>query len=520
MTVGALAGCVLLAGCRGDPEPAAPEVVAGRETLVGAWGLRHPQVAAFKGIPFAAPPIGELRWQAPQPHRPRAGRQPALGFADACNQDSYNTDWYRRVGAAFGADPAHFQVPPVSEDCLYLNVWTPTRDPGARLPVMVWLYGGANKSGWSFEPNYQGESLAARGNVVMVSLAYRVGIFGFFGHPELQGRTAPANFGLLDQLAALRWLRDNIARFGGDPGNVTLFGESAGAANIGFLMTSPLAAGLFHRAISQSGGYQMLEELDLKDAEAVGLALASGFADKPDLAALRKRSSAEILQAAGKVLADHDFAPVVDGHVLTTPPAAHYRRQGVPVDLLIGTNADEWYMYVDGDPAGLAETLGRIPAAARTPLTARAAQEPDVQRGHDRVTTLVNMVCPSYLMAASAAGNSRRAWVYRFTRIRPGPGGQRLRAYHGAEIPYVFDTHDSWLSGDETDTELTTAMVAYWSNFARTGNPNGPGLPPWPAFDPKEAQAQELGSRMGPIAAPDRALCDQVAGSLYPGWSS
>ncbi len=182
---------------------------------------------------------------------------------------------------------------------------------------MVWIYGGANRSGWSFEPNYQGESLAARGNVVVVSIAYRVGIFGFFGHPELRGAAAPANFGLLDQLAALRWVHDNIGEFGGDPSNTTVFGESAGAANIGFLMTSPLAEGLFHRAISQSGGYQMLDDLDLEDAEKVGSALSASLPDKPDLAALRKRSSAEIFKAAHEALRDHDFGPVVDGHVLT-----------------------------------------------------------------------------------------------------------------------------------------------------------------------------------------------------------
>ncbi len=516
---GMLAAGLLLAGCHSDRAPPTPTVKANGETLLGAHGVRHPQVASFKGIPFAAAPVGELRWREPLPHTPRAGTQPALEFAAACYQDSYNTDWYRRVGAAFGVAAGFFVDPPSSEDCLYLNVWTPTRDSGAGLPVMVWIYGGANRSGWSFEPNYQGESLAARGNVVVVSIAYRVGIFGFFGHPELRGAAAPANFGLLDQLAALRWVHDNIGEFGGDPANTTVFGESAGAANIGFLMTSPLAGGLFHRAISQSGGYQMLDDLDLEDAEKVGSALSASLPDKPDLAALRKRSSAEIFKAAHDALRNHDFGPVVDGHVLTQPPAAFYRRQGLPYDLLIGSNEDEWYMYLDGDPAKLADTLLKMPAAVRALFSARAAQEPDVQRGHDKATTIINMACPAYLMAASVAGDSHRAWVYRFTRIRPGPGGEWLRAYHGAEIPYVFDSHDNWFSGDETDARLTMAMVAYWSNFARTGDPNGAGLQPWPAFEPKDAQAMELGSRIAPIAAPDQALCDQAANSLYPGWS-
>jgi len=519
LKLGALAVGLLLVSCQSDRAPPAPTVKANGETLQGAYGDRHPHVASFKGIPFAAPPLGELRWQAPQPHKPRAGIQRALDFSAACYQDSYNTDWYRRVGAAFGADAALFRDPPFSEDCLYLNVWTPSREPRAALPVMVWIHGGSNKAGWAFEPNYLGESLAARGNVVVVSIAYRVGIFGFFGHPELRGSAAPANFGLLDQLAALRWVHDNISQFGGDPANTTVFGESAGAANIGYLMTSPLAQGLFHRAISQSGGFQMQDDLDLEDAEKVGLALSTALPDKPDLAALRKRSSAEIFEAAREVLADHQYRPVVDGLVITVPPAAFYRRQGLPYDLLIGTNENEWYMYLDGDPAKLADTLQKIPAAVRELFSARAAQEPDVQHGHDKATTIINMVCPAYLMAASVAGDNHRAWVYRFARIRPGPGGERLLAYHGAEIPYVFASHDSWFSGDETDAGLTAAMVAYWSNFARTGDPNGAGLQPWPAFDPKDARAMELGSRIAPIAAPDRALCDQAAGSLYPGWS-
>lgn len=515
----ALIACPFLAGCQSGDIPAAPTVVANHETLAGSWGERQSQVASFKGIPFAAPPVGELRWQAPQAHRPRAGQQPALGFAAACYQDSYNTDWYRRVGAAFGAEPAVFVDPPFSEDCLYLNVWTPRLAVGAGLPVMVWIHGGANRAGWSFEPNYRGENLAARGNVVVVSIAYRVGIFGFFGHPGLRSSAVAANFGLLDQVAALRWVQDNIRGFGGDPGNVTVFGESAGAANIGYLMTSPLARGLFQRAISESGGYQMLDDLDLEDAERVGAALSDALPDKPDLAALKQRSSAEILEAAGKALGDHDFAPVVDGQVLTGPPAAFYRHQGLPYDLLIGSNEDEWYMYVDADPAKLAATLQKLPATVRALFSARAAEEPDVRRGHDRATTIVNMVCPAYLMAASVAGDGRRAWVYRFTRIRPGPGGEQLLAYHGAEIPYVFDRHDSWLSGDELDAGLTTAMVTYWSNFARTGDPNGAGLPRWPAFDPKDPRGLVLGSRVTPVAAPDRELCEQSAASLYPGWS-
>ncbi len=501
-----------------DAAPAAsPTVVANHETLVGTYGDHQRDVASFKGIPFAAAPVGELRWKAPQPVKLRPGPQRARDFAAGCFQDSYTTDWYRRVGAAFGADASTFTDPPFSEDCLYLNVWTPSLKHNARLPVMVWIHGGANVGGWSYEPNYRGENLAARGRVVVVSIAYRLGIFGFFSHPELRGGAAPSNFGLLDQLAALRWVQQNIDQFGGDPHNVTVFGESAGAADIGYLITSPLARGLFQRVISQSGGYLMQSDAPVADAEKSGLTLASALPGHPTLDAMRRLPSATIFAAAKSALTKDKLGPVIDGVSLTQSPAAYFRQHGIAYDLLIGSNANEWYMYVDDNPAGLADALQKLPASVRGPLAARAAQEPDVRRGHDKVTALAQMACPTYLMGASAAHAGKRAWVYRFARIRPG-AGDRLLAYHGAEIPYVFDTHDHWLSGDAVETDLTNAMVTYWSNFARTGNPNSAGLPDWPAFDSARPKVLELNTHLLPMGAPDEALCHRIAPALYPGW--
>jgi para-nitrobenzyl esterase len=356
---------------------------------------------------------------------------------------------------------------------------------------------------------------------VVVTIAYRVGIFGFFAHPELRGSPAPANFGLLDQIAALRWVRDNIAAFGGDADNVTAFGESAGAADIGYLMTSPAAAGLFQRAISQSGGFQMRYDFDLHDAERVGVALAQALPGQPRLAVMREIPSAQILAAAKTAsLGDDPFRPVIDGFVVTRSPAEAYGRDGLRYDLLIGTNEDEWYMYVDADPAQLDTTLRNLPEEAREQLAQRAAQEADTQHGHDKVTTFVEMVCPAYLMAESVTRSGRHAWVYRFTRVRPGPGGKQLGAYHGAEIPYVFDTHDDWFTGDDVDVELTRAMLGYWSNFARRGDPNDAELEDWPAFDPAAPRVLELGDRIAPLAAPDASLCEELAPSLYPGWRS
>jgi para-nitrobenzyl esterase len=443
--------------------------------------------------------------------------QEARAFAPACAQSDSNTNWYRRVGSAFGVERSFFQEPATSEDCLYLNVWTPLERKGP-LPVLVWIHGGANTGGWPFEPNYRGEAMAARGSLVFVSIAYRLGVFGFFGHPELRATPAPANFGLLDQISALSWVRDNIGAFGGDPGNVTIAGESAGGANAGYLAASPLATGLFRRVVSQSGGYQMRDDLRLADAERIGQTVASAFPDRPGLAALKRRSTAEILEAAKALSGEDTLGPVADGVVLTATPAASYRR-GFPYDLLIGTNEDEWYMYVDADPAKLAKTLDELPPASRPDLAARAAAEGDVRRGHDRATTIANMVCPAYAMAAAAAATGRRVWVYRFTRVRPGDGGKKLLAYHGAEIPYVFDTHDDWLPQEEADDRLTSAMLSYWSHFVRTGDPNGPGLPAWPEFLAPTFPVQELGVRIGPIEAPDRSLCDRLAADLYPGWA-
>jgi para-nitrobenzyl esterase len=509
--------CLLLLLCAAGggsraAAPAAPQARVGETWLVGRFGEAYPGVAGFLGVPFAEAPVGELRWQAPQPLRAATGRRAATEFAAACYQDDYNIDWYRRVGAAFGAAASQFRNPPFSEDCLYLNVWTPATGAEPKLPVMVWIHGGANRSGWSFEPNYRGESLAARGDVVVVSIAYRHGVFGFFGHPELEGAT---NFGLLDQIAALRWVQSHIGAFGGDPANVTLFGESAGAANIGYLLASPAAAGLFRRAISQSGGYQMRERRSLADLEALGEALAAALPGSPDLAGLRRVDSGAILAAANSALKDHDWGPAVDGVVVPAPVSAQELLRVTPVDLLVGTNRDEWYMYVDDDPAARDAAIDAMPAGSRPALRALADSEASVRKGHDRAVTFANMVCAGYRMAGTVQGAGGRAFVYRFDRVRPGPGGERLLAYHGAEIPYVFDTHDDWLATDDVDRRLTRSLVGYWANFARTGDPNADGLPVWPQYDASDARLLSLGDTISALPAPDHALCLGQADTLY-----
>ncbi len=498
----------------GHTESVAPTVTYRGETLQGSFSERQPSVASFKGIPYARPPVGALRWQAPKAPPHRSGVQQATHWAPGCYQDEYNLVWYQKIATAFGSDSLGFSDPPFSEDCLYLNVWSASRQPQSKQPVLVWIHGGSNKAGWSFEPNYNGEQMAAQG-VVVVSVGYRLGIFGFFGHPELKGQTLPTNFGLLDQIEALRWVQAHIARFGGDPHNVTIAGESAGGADVSYLLASPLAKGLFHRAISESGGYMLPSKRVLGDAESIGTRLASARPDKPTLAGLRALSSAEVFQSAKRALAKQDYGPVIDGVSVREPISRSYQTQGIGVDLLIGTNENEDYMYVDDRPETLAATLAALPVAARQPLQQRAALEPSTQHANDRVSALVEMHCPAYVMAEAVVTGGHRAYVYRFTRVRPGPGGEALLAYHGAEIPYLFDTHDVWLPKTVEDRALTDAMVHYWSNFVRSGDPNGHGKPQWAAFDTKQPRVQELGARIGELAAPDYALCRQLEPMLY-----
>ncbi|MDE2304479.1 MAG: carboxylesterase family protein [Gammaproteobacteria bacterium] len=512
----ALAAWPLVAGAAtGD----APIVQSGHERFRGVFDPAAAGIARFTSIPYAAAPVGPLRWRAPRTLAPRAGVQDATHFAPACYQNDYNLDWYRQIWRAFGVAQDPMRNPPFSEDCLYLNVWTPRPAATANLPVLVWIHGGNNVAGWPYEPNYLGAHLAARGPLVFVSIAYRLGIFGFFSHPALADAPFGTNFGLLDQIAALRWVHGHIRAFGGDPQNVTIAGESAGGADVQYLMASPLARGLFRRAISESGGYMLSDTSRRADAERLGTELAAALPGDPDLAAMRRLPSARIFAAALHRFGDHTYLPVVDGRSLTESPAAYFAQHGAPVDLLIGSNADESYMYVDGSRRGLAHDLAGFPAAARAPLAHRAAAEATPRLRRARIDTLAEMTCPTYLLAGAAADHGHRAWVYRFSRRRPGPGGVALRVYHGSEIPYALDTPDPWMPATAADRRLTLTMSAYWAAFVRDGDPNGGSRPPWPLYRPAAPRILRLDTSPAAVAPPDFALCTQIGPSLYPGWT-
>lgn len=434
-------------------------------------GVERDGVRAFKGIPFAAPPIGPLRWRAPAPPAPWSGIRQADTFSPICMQP--------------GAYPDDAPPEPMSEDCLCLNIWAPADASGERLPVMVWIYGGGLLNGTASTPLYEGDALARRG-VIVVTFNYRLGAFGFLAHPELtreSARGVSGNYGMLDQIAALNWVQRNIAGFGGDPGNVTVFGQSSGAISISALMTSPLARGLFHKAIGQSGG--LFEPLDvapefrLEGAEQVGLAFASRVG-ATTLSALRAAPASEI------VAKRFNPQPIIDGYVLRETPydaLAHGRFNDV--DLLVGSNAEEGLSFLSGrsvDATNLTDVLQedfpgfivsligpRAPADDRAARAAFVAFESDMRFGW-------NMWSWAHLHAAATR---QKTFYYRFAYSPAGHEG----ATHGAEMPYVFDhlglSSANW---SETDRRLAQVMASYWTNFARTGDPNGAGLPDWPAF--------------------------------------
>jgi para-nitrobenzyl esterase len=444
-------------------------------------------IAAFKGIPFAAPPIGALRWKAPQPVKEWTGVKAASTFTPGCIQDP-------GLAKLFGAPDA------VSEDCLYLNVWTPATSATDRLPVMVWIYGGAFTSGMTSIPAYDGVPLAEKG-VVLVSLSYRLGVFGFLAHPELSKESGKGsgNYGLQDQIAGLRWVKENIARFGGDPNRVTIFGESAGGISVSMLAASPAAKKLFHRAISESGGSfgpaRTANEggatvPSLKVAETTGQAFLKrqGVAD---ISAARALSIEQMRAAPGGGL-QGQFWPVFDGDVLPRGQYELYQAKRFnDTPILIGTNSDEGITFIPGatQPAAFEAAIrAGYGAKAETILAAyphaTVAEASQSSRNIFRDATFAwHTWAWALLQSKHGAG---KAYVYYFDHRTPqSPNG----AGHAAEIPYVFRTLGKF-SGPvglvapprPEDHAMSDLMSSYFVNFAKTGDPNGPGLPPWPAF--------------------------------------
>ena len=481
-------------------------------------GVMEDGIASFKGIPFAAPPTGALRWKAPQPVKAWTGVKRVTTFAPGCMQA-----FAKRADA-----PAAY-----SEDCLYLNVWTPARSASDRLPVMVWIYGGAFVGGHTGIPLYDGARLAEKG-VVLVSIAYRLGAFGFLAHPDLtrESGKASGNYGIQDQIAALQWVRDNIATFGGDPDRVTIFGESAGAISVSILAASPAAKGLFHRAISESGGNfgppRTANEGGanlplLRVAEADGQAFLARLG-AADLAAARALP-AEKVQAAVAPGLMSGFSPVFDGDVLPGNQYELYEaKQFSDTPILVGTNSDEGSTFVPpGVTPGAFEVFIRIGYGAHAASILAAyphATNDDAVRAAKDVIRDSLFAWPTWAWAnLQATHGTRPAFLYYFDHRTPqSPQG----AAHAAEIAYVFRNigGPGGPSGSDgprpIDQAMSELMSDYWVNFAKTGDPNAPGLPPWPAFDPEKPLAMIFDGRPGAEPVPNMAPIEAL--DAYFAW--
>jgi para-nitrobenzyl esterase len=452
-----------------------------------------PGIRAFKGIPFASPPVGALRWREPQPVAKWDGVRDASKFGNVCIQPDGATRGPRGMNIAVAPGS-----PPQSEDCLYLNVWTGAQAATERRPVMVYFFGGAFSEGAGSIPLYDGDALAKKGAVV-VTMNYRLGPFGFFAHPALtadSAHKASGNYGLADMVASLRWVKSNIAAFGGDPGNVTVFGQSAGAMAIGALTTSPETKGLFHRAIGQSGSWMGLgpsaafATRERAESAGKGLADAAGVTTAEQLRAMPAADVTAKLSGRGL-----GGGMIVDGWIIPEDPSDVFAagRQN-PVDVLVGSNRDDLSFgpprpttpeqFEQGAPArwgALADGFLKLyPHATDEEATkSQADSANDGAFWHMR------------LFADNQKKLGRQAWLFYFAQNPPAPPGQpAFPAAHASELPYVFNNlGKSPLFPDPSDPALAAAsapdrkvadqMSSYWVNFARTGNPNGAGLPSW-----------------------------------------
>ena len=516
MKVRMIAILLAAAACAGAAFADVSEVETESGVLRGFASALQPEVTVFEGIAFAAPPVGELRWRPPTEPIPFAGVKDADRIGPACWQ-ARNSD-----ASLYARGNLHR-----SEDCLYLNLYTSAADAGERLPVMVWYHGGGNTTGHAGARIFDGGNLAARGAVV-ITANYRLGPLGFFSHPALSGEStenSSGNYGLLDQLAALEWVRDNVAGFGGDPERVTIFGQSAGGTDVCLLQTSPLAEGLVDRVIGQSPVCIKLDR-DLEQGHAAGNVYAenlgvTGSDDAEALARLRAIPAEQLIATPGAAT-----GPVIDGWVVPDRPYDVFSSGGhnrIPV--MVGGMSDEYYglqhtaapiseaeldSYLEGAFGGEAGAIKSLYPAALdlSPLDARKEVMGDNA-----------FLLDTRMWARLAGSHGDPAYVYYFSRPAPvfrlyvhedpdltGNGGVRtFGAYHSGDLAYVFDNLDLvGLDWDDADRALAGTIAGYWVNFAATGDPNGPGLPEWPTYDPEADVVQILDSEVRAAVHPKK----------------
>ena len=507
----ALSILVLLVGCAG-PDPLLIRTESG--LLQGAFADEPSGIRVFKGVPYARPPVGPDRWRPPSDVEPWEGVRVADRVGAAC---------WQVTGRAASVYSKGVEDP--SEDCLYVNVWAPT-DGDEPAPVMVWFHGGGNTAGHGGPLLFDGTALARKG-VAVVTVNYRLGAFGFLAHPALTAesdRSSSGNYGLLDQIAALEWVRANIDQFGGDPTRVTIFGQSAGSTDSCFLMVSPLARDLFHRVIGQSGSCLGTETGLDPSAHANGLRFAEAFGIEgagPEAAEGLRAIEAERLQTTRTGVGS---PPIVDGWVVPRPPLELFETgQYNRVPLMVGSMADETKGLQPGlSGSTSADYAARVrqqfgPSAAAVleayaPLAAKSAAE-----AMFALTTDSGIGAGARRWARLTEGQGGDAYVYYFSHPSPvfrlyidddprldSPAGPRgMGAYHSADLAYVFNNVGLVGTGwEEYDVRLADMISSYWVNFAKTGDPNGEGLPEWPKYRAMQDEVMEFGSKVGAVRHP------------------
>jgi para-nitrobenzyl esterase len=446
-------------------------------------------VKVFMGVPFAAPPVGDLRWKAPQPVVSWTGVRACITPPASAMQ---------APPKPFMCWSKEFMAPeaPLSEDCLYLNVWTTAKSVQEKLPVMVWIHGGAFTGGSGTVPLYNGEGMARKG-VVFITINYRLGIFGFFAHPELSAESdlkTSGNYGILDQIAALKWVKENITAFGGDPNNVTIAGQSAGSFSVNMLVVSPLAKGLFSKAIAQSGG-QFYKESDpegsLQAAEERGLQLTEKMGIK-SIAEFRSIPADSLL----KIPSQADI--VIDNIVIPPVYETFVAGKQNDVSLISGWNLD------DGVSFGSPPTASQFKAGAKSQYGDKAdtylkyfPANTDAEAAQSmKLLSQLHFGCHNYTWASmQSQRGTGKSYLYIFKRVPPGE--PNYGAFHSAEFGYALHTLEFWdRPFTDVDYKLEEAISSYWTNFAKTGDPNGDGLPVWPVFNDSKPELIELGDEV------------------------
>lgn len=478
------AGSLTLVSATADSSAAANHgsiravVTVSEGQLSGVEG-EDPSITVFKGIPFAAPPVGALRWKPPQAAAP---------WQDVRKADTFGASAMQADQRSFGPWTEEYMFRnEASEDCLYLNVWTPAKRTTEKLPVFVYIYGGAYNSGSGEVLLYDGEGLAKKG-VIVVTFNYRLNVFGFLAHPELTAESphnASGNYGLMDQIAALKWVQQNIAAFGGDPARVTIGGQSAGAGALHHLTASPEARGLFNGAIAQSGPWRhTAKSQTLAEAEKQGAEFAAAI-DADSLAEMRALSAAELL--ARYQSKEFRFRPIVDGWIVPDQVTAiHQQGKQNDVPLLTGWTADEGSSSRTYGKSTVAEFTAQATKdfAEKAPEFLKLypvtddtqAGEAQKQRARDAARAEL-----FWFTTLRAKNGESKDWTYYFDRAIPWPEHPEYQAFHSGELPYMFSNlrlmNRRW---EDVDHRLAEQMSSYWVNFIKTGNPNGPGLPAWP----------------------------------------